>query len=146
MALKRFGVSIPEDLLEKFDELVKRKGYIGRSEAIRDAMREYISQFDWSTESDQETTMASLNIVYQHKPRLMADLMRVQHDAHAQVVSTVHIHATHSHCMEVITLKGNRKDIEELANKVSGLKGIEYVRLFTFFLPDSDEEGHSHHH
>jgi CopG family nickel-responsive transcriptional regulator len=146
MTLKRFGVSIPEDLLEKFDELVKRKGYIGRSEAIRDAMREYISQFDWSTESEQEATIASLNIVYQHKPRLMTDLMRVQHDAHAEVISTVHVHATHSHCMEVITLKGTRKAIEDFADKVSGLKGIEYVRLFTFFLPEVTEEGHGHSH
>ena len=146
MILKRFGVSVPEDLLEKFDKLVEKKGYVGRSEAIRDAMREYISQFDWSTESDQEAIMASLNIVYQHKPRLMSDLMRVQHDAHAQVVSTVHVHATHSHCLEIITLKGNRKSIEELADKVSGLKGIEYVRLFTFFLPESNDVGHSHSH
>jgi len=146
MTLKRFGVSVPEDLLEKFDEVVKKKGYIGRSEAIRDAMREYISQFDWSTESDQETTMASLNIVYQHKPRLMSDLNRVQHASHAQVISTVHVHATHSYCMEVITLKGNRKAIENLADKVSGLKGIEYVRLFTFFLPEGEYERHGHSH
>ena len=146
MALKRFGVSVPEDLLEKFDKLVEKKGYVGRSEAIRDAMREYISQFEWCTESDQEGTMASLNIVYQHKPKLMTDLIRAQHDAHAQVVSTVHVHATHSHCLEVITLKGNRKAIEELADKVSGLKGIEYVRLFTFLLPESDEVDHGHSH
>jgi CopG family nickel-responsive transcriptional regulator len=146
MALKRFGVSVPEDLLEKFDKLVEKKEYIGRSEAIRDAMREYISQFDWSAESDQENTMASLNIVYQHKPRLMSDLTRIQHDAQAQVVSTVHVHATRSHCLEVITLKGTRKSIEELANKISGLKGIEYVRLFTFYLPESDETGHVHSH
>jgi len=146
MTLKRFGVSVPEDLLEKFDEVVEKKGYIGRSEAIRDAMREYISQFEWSTESDQEGTIASLNIVYQHKPRLMTELIRAQHNAHAQVVSTVHIHATHTHCLEVITLKGNRKAIEELANKVSGLKGIEYVRLFTFLLPEGDEVDHHQHH
>jgi CopG family nickel-responsive transcriptional regulator len=146
MTLKRFGVSVPEDLLEKFDELVEKKGYIGRSEAIRDAMREYISQFEWSAESDQKGTMASLNIVYQHKPKLMTDLIKAQHNAHAQVVSTVHIHATQSHCLEVITLRGNRKAIEDLANKVSGLKGIEYVRLFTFLLPESDEVYHHHDH
>ena len=146
ITVKRFGVSIPEDLLEKFDKLVEKKGYIGRSEAIRDAMREYISQFEWSSESEQEDIMASLNIVYKHKPRLMSDLMRVQHDAHAQVISTVHVHATHSHCLEVITLKGTRKSIEELADKISGLKGIEYVRLFTFFLPESDDVGHGHSH
>jgi CopG family nickel-responsive transcriptional regulator len=144
MALKRFGVSIPEDLLKKFDKLVEKKAYIGRSEAIRDAMRTYISQTEW--EADQEGTMASLNIVYQHKPKLMADLMKVQHDTHAHVVSTVHVHISKSHCLEVITLKGDRKSIQRLANKVSGLKGIEYVRIFNFVLPEDNEIGHSHSH
>ncbi len=144
MALKRFGVSIPEDLLDDFDRLVEKRGYVGRSEAIRDAMREYILQSNWSSDSNQENTIATLNVVYQHTPRLMTDLTRVQHTAHAQVVSTIHIHATHNHCLEVITLKGNRKTIEELANRVSGLKGIEYVRLFKFSLPD--DIGHDHNH
>lgn len=144
MTLKRFGVSVPEDLLEKFDKLVEKKEYVGRSEAIRDAMRAYISQNEW--EEEQKGAIASLSIVYQHKPKLMADLMEAQHDAHAQVVSTVHVHVSHSHCMEVITLKGDREAIERLANKVSGLKGIEYVRLFTFVLPEGSEIGQGHSH
>jgi len=144
MALKRFGVSVPEDLLEKFDKLVEKKKYVGRSEAIRDAMREFISQTEW--EENQEGTMASLNIVYQHKPKLMAELMRVQHDGHANVVSTVHVHVSKSHCLEVITLRGKKEPIEDLANKISGLKGIEYVRLFTFFLPEGEDENHPHNH
>lgn len=144
MALKRFGVSIPEDLLDKFDTLVEKKGYNGRSEAIRDAMRMYISQ----TESDEEQkgTIASLNIVYQHKPKLMAELMEAQHDSHAEVISTVHVHVTHSHCMEVITLKGEREGIQKFANRVSGLKGIEYARLFTFAIPEGSDVGHGHSH
>ncbi|MFW9910740.1 MAG: nickel-responsive transcriptional regulator NikR [Candidatus Thorarchaeota archaeon] len=144
MTLKRFGVSVPEDLLEKFDEIVFKKGYIGRSEAIRDAMRGYISQIEW--ESEQEGTMASLNIVYRHKPRLMADLIQAQHDSHVNVVSTVHVHITQSHCLEVITLKGEKKAIEMLVNKISSLKGIEYVRLFSFVLPNSETTGHGHSH
>ena len=54
MTLKRFGVSIPEDLLEKFDKLVEKKEYVGRSEAIRDAMRSYISQTEWEADQDGE--------------------------------------------------------------------------------------------
>ncbi len=142
MTLKRFGVSVPEDLLEKFDKIVKRKAYIGRSEAIRDAMRGYISQVEW--EAEQKGTMASLNIVYQLKPRLMTDLMEAQHSAHAHVVSTVHVHISQSHCLEVIIVKGDRQSIEEMANKISGLKGIEYVRLFTFVLPEDSGKGHNH--
>ncbi|MHA2379593.1 MAG: nickel-responsive transcriptional regulator NikR [Candidatus Thorarchaeota archaeon] len=140
--LKRFGVSIPEDLLERFDKVVESRGYVGRSEAIRDAMRGFISQYEW--ESQQEGTTAALNIVYQHKPRLMADLVRVQHDADAHVVTTVHIHLTDSHCLEVLAVRGTKDGIEKLASRLGGLSGIEYVRLFTFSLPDESLRGHSH--
>lgn len=144
MTLKRFGVSVPEDLLKKFDDIVREKGYIGRSEAIRDAMRGYISQVEW--EAGQGGSVATLNIVYRHKPRLMTDLMQAQHDAHVNVVSTIHVHISQSHCLEVITLKGEKRDIEKMANKISGLKGIEYVRLFSFMLPEGEDVGHGHHH
>lgn len=144
MALKRFGVSIPEDLLEKFDQLVEEKGYIGRSEAIRDAMRVYISEFQW--EKGGELVMASLNIVYSHKPKIMADLIKVQHNSDAHVISTVHVHMSQSQCLEVITLKGSKESITKLANKVTGISGIEYSKLFTFALPEGAELNHSHQH
>ncbi|MHA2211417.1 MAG: CopG family ribbon-helix-helix protein, partial [Candidatus Thorarchaeota archaeon] len=95
--LKRFGVSIPEDLLEQFDVLVKAKRYVGRSEAIRDAMRLFISQ--WELESNQEGNAATLSVVYKHKAKLMAELTNAQHTSGANVISTMHVHLTPSHCM-----------------------------------------------
>ena len=144
MALKRFGVSVPEDLLEEFDQLVIEKGYIGRSEAIRDAMRVYLSESQWERGGDM--IMASLNIVYCHKPKTMADLIKAQHSSDAHVISTVHVHMTRSHCLEVITLKGSKESITKLANKVTGISGIEYAKLFTFALPEGEdyEQGHTH--
>jgi CopG family nickel-responsive transcriptional regulator len=142
MQLKRFGVSIPEDLLERFDTIVERKGYVGRSEAIRDAMRGYISQCEW--EFEQEGRLATLNVVYQHKPRLMADLIKAQHNAKAHVLSTVHVHLTHSYCLETITMEGSKNDIQDLANKIGGLSGVEFTRLFSFSLSEDPLSGHSH--
>ena len=144
MALKRFGVSVPEDLLEEFDQLVVEKGYIGRSEAIRDAMRVYLSESQW--EKGGDLIMASLNIVYCHKPKTMSDLIKIQHTSDAHVISTVHVHMSQSHCLEVITLKGTKESITKLANKVTGITGIEYAKLFTFALPEDAEMNHSHHH
>ncbi len=137
MTIKRFGVSVPKDLLDRFDRIVETKGYVGRSEAIRDAMRGYISQCEW--ESDQGGNRATLSVVYQHKPRLMAQLVSAQHEAEAHVISSVHIHLTHSHCLEVLALEGNRADIEKLADKIGGLSGVEFVRLFAFSLSNDDE-------
>ena len=143
MTLKRFGVSIPEELLNDFDRLVEEKGYVGRSEAIRDALRLYISQSEWET-GNQEV-MATLNIVYSHKPKLMADLIRVQHSSDAEVISTVHVHISKAHCLEVITVKGSKEEVTKLANKIAGISGIEYAKLFTFLLPE-EELIHNHVH
>jgi len=144
MTLKRFGVSIPADLLEDFDKLVEEKGYIGRSEAIRDALRMYISESQWETGGD--FIMASLNIVYCHKPKIMADLIKAQHNSDAHVISTVHVHMSKSRCLEVITLKGSKDSITKLTNKVTGISGIDYAKLFTFSLPDEVDTNDSHHH
>ena len=140
--MKRFGVSVPSDLLDRFDEMVENKGYVGRSEAIRDAMRNYITQSEW--ESEQAGKHAALNIVYRHKPSLMANLIECQHSAKAHVTSTVHVHLTEAHCLEILTIEGEREDIQSLADEIGGLSGIEYVRLFPFVLVD-DEESHGHH-
>ena len=37
--LERIGIAIGEDLLVEFDELIERRGYTSRSEAIRDLIR-----------------------------------------------------------------------------------------------------------
>ncbi len=143
MSIKRFGVSVPTELLERFDELVEKKGYVGRSEALRDAMRNYITQIEW--ESEQGGKHAALNIVYRHKPSLMANLIEAQHSAQAHVTSTVHVHLTETHCLEILTIRGNRDDIQALADEIGGLSGVEYVRLFPFALLD-DEDNRGHHH
>jgi CopG family nickel-responsive transcriptional regulator len=140
--LKRFGVSIPEDLLERFDLLVQSKDYVGRSEAIRDAMRLFISQ--WELETEQEGSAATLSVVYRHKSKLMAELTNAQHGSNANVISTMHVHLTHSHCLEVLTLSGKRESMQRLADMIGGLTGVEFARLFMFSVPESSDHNHSH--
>lgn len=143
LELKRFGVSIPDDLLTQFDEIVKKKGYVGRSEAIRDAMRLFISKYQWDLEGS--IGFASLNIVFQHKPKLMAALVKNQHDADAEVISTLHTHITKTHCFEILTMKGTAEGIKRLADKIAGLSGVDFAELFTFALPEMSLN-HNHDH
>lgn len=107
-------------------------------------MRSFISQSQW--EAGDQTLMASLNIVYTHKPRLMESLIKAQHHSKANVISTIHIHISQSHCLEVIALTGSKDSITELVNKISGISGIEYVKLFAFTLPEDAETMHPHTH
>ncbi len=38
--LSRFGVSVEDELLKSFDQLISEQGYANRSEALRDLMRD----------------------------------------------------------------------------------------------------------
>ncbi|MDO8722246.1 MAG: ribbon-helix-helix protein, CopG family [Syntrophales bacterium] len=49
MEITRFGVSINDNLLAKFDQLISRKGYTSRSEAIRDLIRDSLVQTEWES-------------------------------------------------------------------------------------------------
>ena len=43
-SLFRFGISLPKDLLDKFDRLIREKNYTNRSEAFRDLIRQELMQ------------------------------------------------------------------------------------------------------
>ena len=53
MKTTRFGMSLDADLLEKFDDLTNKKGYANRSEAIRDLIRDLLTQEEWETSSKE---------------------------------------------------------------------------------------------
>jgi len=61
--LKRFGVSLPGDLLARFDNEIEQKGYQNRSEAFRDLIRSYLVKRD--LDKDEEV-VGVLNLVYDH--------------------------------------------------------------------------------
>lgn len=42
--IERIGVSLEKELLTAFDRLITEEGYINRSEAIRDLIRERLSR------------------------------------------------------------------------------------------------------
>ena len=42
--LSRIGVAIDSELLDKFDELINKRGYTNRSEAFRDLIRDELAR------------------------------------------------------------------------------------------------------
>ena len=49
----RFGISIDERLLKMYDALIDEKGYINRSEAIRDLIRNALVEEEWARENQE---------------------------------------------------------------------------------------------
>jgi CopG family nickel-responsive transcriptional regulator len=129
--LLRIGVSLPENLLEKFDEIITKRGYSSRSEGIRDAIRSYIRYYDWMSEVEGER-VGILSMTYDHSQRgLVTSLLDIEHEFSDITRSGVHIHISHDECMEVLILHGEGKDVKAIAERIMALKGVKNVKLTT---------------
>lgn len=126
--LKRFGISMEGHLLRKFDNMVKQKGYENRSEAIRDLVRDALIQHSW--EKDDQIVAGSILLFYDHHKRnLLEELTKTQHDMHDLIMSTTHFHLDHNNCLELIIVKGKAKEVQQLSNKLTSLKGVQYGKF-----------------
>src|SRR5660398_251855 len=95
----RIGVSLPENLLVKFDEIITKRGYSSRSEGIRDAIRGYIRYYDWMSEVQGERIGIS-SMTYDHSQRgLVISLLDIEHEFSGITRSSVHVHISHDECM-----------------------------------------------
>jgi CopG family nickel-responsive transcriptional regulator len=123
----RFSVSIEPELLERFEALLRKTGW-SRSKAIRDLVRRRLA----ASELEHESGMAVgvLSYVYGHdQPDLAHRLMRVQHDARAEVVSSTHVHLDRHDCLEVLILRGRADRLRRLVDALLAFKGVRQGRL-----------------
>jgi len=123
----RFGVSLSKELLGRFDSLIKEKGYLCRSEAIRDLIRENLIRREWLSGKE---VAGAITLVYDHHKRgLAGTLTNVQHDHLKVIISTQHVHLDHNNCLEVMVVKGKPKEVEKLAENLKAVKGVKHGSL-----------------
>jgi CopG family transcriptional regulator, nickel-responsive regulator len=119
----RFSVSLEDDLLAEFDRYCQKEQFATRSEAIRQLLRDRLTQEAWAKQS--RDAAGTLTLVYDHhRPQLRDHLVHLQHDHTDMIVSTLHAHLTHDLCLEVIVLRGPSAKLQEIASQLRGLKGI----------------------
>ncbi len=125
--LIRFGVSLEKDLSDRFDRHTHGRGYTNRSEAIRDLIRADLVDAEWQKGKE---VAGAITIVYDHHKRdLLNRLMDIQHDHHAGIISTQHIHLDHHNCLEVLIAKGAPGDVQELYGRLKSQKGVKHASI-----------------
>ncbi len=128
--LARFGVSMNSALLEKFDSLIKRKGYSNRSEAVRDLIRNTLVDDRWSR--DDEPAVGTVTIIYNHHTRELSDkLTEQQHNHHHAIISTLHVHLDAHYCLEVVVIKGTTRRVRQIADELIGTRGVVHGKLMS---------------
>jgi CopG family nickel-responsive transcriptional regulator len=126
--LSRIGVAIDSDLLEKFDQLIAKRGYTNRSEAFRDLIRDELVQREWERPDSQ--VVGTVTLVYDHHVRMLSEkLTELQHQAFHSVLSTLHVHLDHDNCLEVLVVKGKAGEVKRIADALISTKGVKHGRL-----------------
>jgi CopG family nickel-responsive transcriptional regulator len=127
--MERITMSLDESLARDFDELAKERGYASRSEAMRDLLRREIEAHRHQRDG-KSYCVASLSYVYSHHERKLAErIMESQHRHHDLVVSTMHVHLDHDHCLETVVLRGAAGVVREYAQSVQAERGVRHGLL-----------------
>ena len=128
--LERIGISLEDDLLAQFDRLIAGKGYVNRSEAVRDLIREALVHREWSEAAEREERVAVVALVYGHDSSSLAQkLAHIQHENHKAVVSALHVHMDEHNCLEVLVLRGRASEVTEMGNELISTRGVKYGKL-----------------
>lgn len=125
--LVRFGVSLDHHLLDDFDALISKKNYATRSEALRDLIRANLVEQEWTTNQE---TVGTVTMVYDHHVHELTErLTDLQHRYHRLILSGLHVHLDHDHCLEVLVMRGRGSEIKKLADLLIGTKGVKHGKL-----------------
>lgn len=124
----RFGVSIEPDLLSKFDEIIGKRGYTNRSEAVRDLVRELIVEYDTTTDGGE--VVGTITIIYDHDIGDVTNrLLHLQHQHNSEISSTMHIHVDAHTCLEVLVVYGCAEAVRKLSDNIRALRGVKHGEL-----------------
>lgn len=123
----RFAISIDEKLFQKFDMVLKEKGYPNRSQAVQDLIRKFIIEEEWD---EKENAMGTITLAFDHHHNNLSEtLTAIQHNYHNEIISNMHAHLDTANCIEVIMVKGKGRRVRELANRLIATKGVKHGKL-----------------
>jgi CopG family nickel-responsive transcriptional regulator len=129
MKVTRFSVSLPPSLVEKLDDAWKNMQYENRSKAIHDAVRSFITEFEWMREEAGRITGAVLVLYYLDKPGLLDEITRVQHQFKNVISSTLHVHLEENKCLEIIAVEGRVQEVRSLTQVLMAKRGVKQVKV-----------------
>lgn len=133
--LDRISLTLPPEMVERLDEIVEEWDYDSRSGAVRDGLREFFTACEWEADPDARY-YGTIVVVHEHEHDgdVAGDLQAVQHDQADLILSVQHLHLSHDRCMETIAVDGPGTAIDELANRLRSIPGVQRV---TFVVGDS---------
>jgi len=125
----RMSVTLPPSLLADLDDVVEAGGYDSRSEATRDALRAFVTEFN-RRQGLAGRLSGTLVVLYDHHASGVTEAMTaLQHDFAETIIAVHHVHLSDHLCLESIAVEAPGDRIEGLLDRLRPLKGVHQVEL-----------------
>jgi CopG family nickel-responsive transcriptional regulator len=121
------SLSIPDALLEQVDKTITEKGFVGRSELIRQALRLYLTE-DLAIEEINGEAVATITLIYRENADRRR-LLDAQHVYGGLVSTFLHAHIHEGYCLEVIILKGQATLIQKFIDNLRQNEQINQIKV-----------------
>jgi CopG family nickel-responsive transcriptional regulator len=127
MALKRFGVSLEDELLEELDEYANNNGFANRSQAIGFLIKKYVTEQKWQC---NHIVAGTIIIMYNHdKKEVTAKIVSTQLNYTDVILSSSQHYINDNLCMHIVTVMGEAHRLTELSDHLTTIKGIKHGKL-----------------
>lgn len=127
------SITLPGELLKKFDEFMKTRGYYSRSEAFRDAIRSLIGESELAKVETENVAATIMTTCEYARKDVDLRMTEVRHEFDDVVVENVHRHIGEKYCLEVFIAEGNYQRILDLIGRIRGMRGIQQIKAM--FMP-----------
>jgi len=127
--VSRISISVPSELLRRFDEAYERLGYKDRSKAVQAAMQSFVTESKWLCPK-KGRGIGAIVLLYNHEEKdVESALTDIQHKYLCVTTSSMHIHLDEENCLEIVPVRGSSSDIKDLTQELMTRGGVKELKL-----------------
>lgn len=133
---ERISMTLPQSTLSQLDQMVGKRGYANRSQAITEIINKEL--VDYSQQMDDTIMAGTITLFYKtSRPGLPARLAQIQREYIDEVISSLHVQLEDDYTMEVILVQGPAATLRAIGDELTTCKGVKTgnLNLTTAILP-----------
>ena len=119
----RIGVSLEPELLKAFDESISKKGYVSRSEALRDLVRDSLAENSWKND-DTDMIGVLIVVIDLRVTNVLEKVDAIYRNNSSVFMYSSSVPVDNFSKMDVITACGKLHDLRDLLADVTSIKGV----------------------
>ena len=123
------SLSLTPELLERLDKHVEKSGYSSRSESLRLAIRDSLSQFELHGR-EKGDVLATVTVISETMNSVShVGLLDLRNGYDEIIFGNMHLHIDGGYCIEIFLLKGEAEKVIGFTYKAKAVRGVKEVNF-----------------